>query len=432
MGFIGEIQQCMPARDGRINNVNTFMKILIYGINYSPELTGIGKYTGEMAEWLAANGHKVTVITAFPYYPEWAIHEKYKGKMWFQETINGVKVIRCPLYVPAQVTSVKRIIHEFSFLLGVFPVWFASLFRSKADLVFSIAPPFHLGLLPLLYAKIRKVAFISHIQDLQVDAAKDLGMIKSKAFLNIMFAIERFILRKSTRVSSISEGMKKKILAKNVDPAKFLMFPNWVDEEVIKPLGKEESLRNEFGLSMNDKVILYSGNLGEKQGLEIIINVAQSFADNEEVKFVICGSGGAKEKLTKLADDAQLKNVLFFPLQPYEKLSNLLAIADLHLVLQKASASDLVMPSKLTGILAAGGCPIVTAMPGTSLFEVIHDHNLGILVEPESESGLIAAIAKALSQDLNVYKENARAYTLKYLSKEGILSDFDSEIKRLI
>jgi len=408
------------------------MKILIYGINYSPELTGIGKYTGEMAEWLAEKGHEVTVVTAFPYYPEWAIHKEYKGKLWFRETINGVNVVRCPLYVPENVTSIKRIVHEFSFLLGVFPVWFGSLFRSKVDLVFSIAPPFHLGLLPLLYAKIRKVPFISHIQDLQVDAAKDLGMIKSNAFLNIMFSIERFILKGSTKVSSISEGMKKKILAKNVDASSYLMFPNWVDEDVIKPLSKEDSLRTEFGLSLDDQVILYSGNLGEKQGLEIIIEVAKSFIANKRVKFVICGSGGGKDKLIKMSEDAGLTNVLFFPLQPYDKLSNLLAIADLHLVLQKASASDLVMPSKLTGILAAGGCPIVTALPDTSLYEVINDHNLGILVEPESENGLIAAISEALKQDLNLYKGNARTYTLKYLSKERILSNFDSEIKKLI
>ena len=257
-------------------------------------------------------------------------------------------------------------------------------------------------------------------------------MIKNKTFLNIMFSIEGFILKRSTKVSSISEGMKKKILAKRIDPSRYLMFPNWVDEAVIRPLGKEASLRGEFGLSLADQVILYSGNLGEKQGLEIIISAAKSFVSNRRVKFVICGSGGGKDKLTKMALDAQLDNVLFFPLQPYDKLSNLLAIADLHLVLQKASASDLVMPSKLTGILAAGGCPIVTAMPGTSLYEVIADHNLGILVEPESESALIAAITDGLAQDLNLYKENARNYSKKYLSKEGILSNFDREIRELV
>ena len=225
--------------------------------------------------------------------------------------------------------------------------------------------------------------------------------------------------------------MKRKILAKGIDKSKYLMFPNWVDEQVIKPLSKEESLRLEFGLSLDDQVVLYSGNLGEKQGLEVIVSIAKTFADNSRLKFVICGSGGGKDKLIQLAADAQLSNVLFFPLQPYSKLSNLLAIADLHLVLQKGSASDLVMPSKLTGILAAGGCPVVTALPGTSLYDVINNHKLGILVEPDSESGLISAISNALSQDLEVYKINARKYSMKYLAKDNILSKFNNDILEL-
>lgn len=404
------------------------MRILIYGINYAPELTGIGKYTSEMAEWLASNGHEVTVISALPYYPEWSIHQKYKGRSWFTENINGVKVIRCPLYVPQNVTSMKRILHEFSFLLSIFPIWFASLFQTRFNLVFSIAPPFHLGILPLFYAKLRGASLINHVQDLQVDAAKDLGMIKNKSFLNIMFSIEKFILRRSTKVSSISEGMRKKILAKGINKENYLMLPNWVDENVIKPMTKHESLRNKFGILESERVILYSGNLGEKQGLEIVINVAKSFKADVNLKFVICGSGGGRNRLVKLAEEAMLENVMFLPLQPYNELSNLLAMADLHLVLQKKSASDLVMPSKLTGILAAGGCAIVTAESGTSLYEVVHDNNLGILVMPESEGNLISAIKKALSEDLSIYRKNAREYSKVHLSKDTVLKEFNRQL----
>ncbi|MGD5271785.1 glycosyltransferase, partial [Xanthomonas citri pv. citri] len=137
-----------------------------------------------------------------------------------------------------------------------------------------------------------------------------------------------------------------------------------------------------------DKVILYSGNLGEKQGLEVIIEVALKYYDNKEVYFLIVGSGGGKEKLEQLAKEAGLTQVKFFPLQPYEKLSALLATADVHLVLQKKSAADLVMPSKLTGRLSAGGCSIVTAEPGTSLYTIVEQHKMGILIEPESADAL--------------------------------------------
>ena len=177
------------------------MRILIYGINYAPELTGIGKYTGEMAKWLVSAGHDVSVITAMPYYPEWNIHKEYKGKWCYKETKDGVNVYRCPIYVPQKVDSKKRIIHEFSFLLSSSYRWIAALFKKKYDVVLCINPPFHIGILPYLYSKLRKTILVTHIQDLQIDAAKDLNMLKEGKALKMMFKLERFLLNKSTYVS---------------------------------------------------------------------------------------------------------------------------------------------------------------------------------------------------------------------------------------
>jgi colanic acid biosynthesis glycosyl transferase WcaI len=407
------------------------MRIVIYGINYTPELTGIGKYTGEMCAWLAAQGHEVTVITALPYYPEWRVHEGYRGEMWKKEVIDGVTIYRCPLYVPEKVTSVKRIIHEFSFLASTLPVWLMLLFQKKFDVIFSINPPFHLGLLPLLFSKLTGSKVISHIQDLQVDAARDLGMIKNERFLNLMFDTEKFILKNSAVVSTISTGMQRKIEQKGIPVTKIWQFPNWVDENAIRPLSRAESLRKEFGFTDADRVILYSGNLGEKQGLEVILEAASSFIHDKSVKFVISGTGGGKEKLVNLAKQAGLTNVEFYPLQPYEKLSALLAMADLHLVLQKKSASDLVLPSKLTGILASGGCAIVTALPGTTLHEVISEHQIGILAEPESALALIESINRALHSDIDQIRKNAREYAVKYLSKNSILTQLETKLSAL-
>ncbi|WP_256003324.1 WcaI family glycosyltransferase [Pedobacter deserti] len=409
------------------------MRILIFGINYAPELTGIGKYTGEMASWFANQGHDVHVLAALPYYPEWRVHPNYAGRSWTTEIIENVKVHRVPLYVPRKVTSVKRIIHEFSFFGASIPFWIKSIFSERFDAILCIAPPFHLAVMPWIYTRFRRSVWINHIQDLQVDAAKDLGMIKSQALLRIMFAIERLLLKKGTRVSTISEGMKRKISVKGVPDEKILLFPNWVDSEVIKPLTKDQSLKNEFGFTGRDKIVLYSGNLGEKQGLEVIIRIAQSFSvTDEDVKFVICGSGGGKEKLQGLANSANLKNVLFYPLQPYAKFSALLAMADVHLVLQKSSAADLVMPSKLTGILAAGGCAIVTAQSGTSLHQVVTQHNLGIVVNPEDDKALEIGIRRGLFEENDMFRANARKYAEQYLDKDTLLSKFEMEIKDLL
>ena len=407
------------------------MKILICGINYAPDLTGIGKYTGEMGSWLAKNGHTVDVITGMPYYPQWQINSAYRKKWWHTEYVDGVRVHRCPLYVPGKVSSAKRIMHEFSFLLSTLPIWIKKLFTKKYDVVISVSPPFHLGVLPLLYSKIRGTKIITHIQDLQVDVAKELCMINNRRLLNFMFSMEKFILKGSSAVSTISKGLLKKIKDKGITAANCLLFPNWVDEDIIRPIGKQKSLRNEFGLSQEDKVILYSGNLGEKQGLENIIEAAKSFREDPAVKFVIVGSGGGEIKLKDLVNEAGLTNIFFHPLVSYEKLPALLAMADIHLVLQKKNAADLVMPSKLTSILAAGGCPLVTAPEGSTLYKLIHKNEMGIVVEPDNYQLLAQGIRFALNNSLEKYRINSRYYASRYLSKEAILKNWETILFRL-
>lgn len=405
------------------------MRILVYGINYSPELTGIGKYTSEMTSWLSKQGHDITVVTAMPYYPEWRLHPDYKRKFWHKEIIDGVKVYRCPLYVPARINSVKRIIHEFSFLLAATPLLLMNLFQKKYDLVLSVSPPFHLGLLPLIYSKVRGSKLITHIQDLQVDAAKDLGMINNKQLLNLMFSVEKYFLRNSQVVSTISEGMLANIQKKGIEPGQTCLFPNWVDISFIHPLSKADSLRKAFGYSNDDKIVMYSGNLGEKQGLETLIDVASYFNASSACKFLIVGNGGGRKKLENLAAEAKLTNLKFFPLQSYQDLPALLATPDIHLVLQKKSASDLVMPSKLVSILAAGGFSIVTAVEGSSLYKLVSESETGIIIEPENTALLIKCIEESLKNDLTEFKSNARRYAEGFLAKEPIMKKWEQQLK---
>ncbi|MEM6321268.1 MAG: WcaI family glycosyltransferase [Bacteroidota bacterium] len=407
------------------------MKILFYGINYTPELTGIGKYTGEISTWLAPKGHQVEIITAMPYYPKWKITTKYRKKWWFTEGINGVKVHRTPFYVPKKVTGKSRILHEFSFLLGSQIHWLKMLFR-KPDVIIAICPPFHTGFAALLYGKLWNIPVIYHIQDLQVDAAKDLGIIKNRKLLNLLVKLESWILKRCRLVSTISEGMVKKILAKGIEKEKVLLFPNWVDTSFIQPLPKSASLRKAWGFKEADKIVLYSGNLGEKQGLELLIEVAKQFQVQKDIHFLIVGEGGTKQRLIDLSEQDKLKNIHFYPLQPYEKLSALLATADLHLVLQKRAAADLVLPSKLTSILSVGGVAIVTASAGSTLHEVVDKYEMGILVEPEFIPSLVDGIKKGLTTDTTQISKNARKYAQTFLAKDAILSKFEQDLKTII
>jgi colanic acid biosynthesis glycosyl transferase WcaI len=300
---------------------------------------------------------------------------------------------------------------------------FLLLFRKKYDIVIAVAPPFQLGLIGWLYKTLRGIKFIYHIQDLQIDAAKELGLIKSPGILKLMLTLERFILRNADHVSTISEGMQAKVKAKVNRPIH--LFPNWADTDVFFPVAEQdEAFRCSLNLEPGEKIVLYSGAIGEKQGLEALLEAAKTLEVRPEIKIVICGSGPYKENLIKLAGEMSLTNVIFMPLQPKEDFNRFLNLAHLHLVLQKANASDLVMPSKLTTILAVGGLALVSADKGTSLYKSVNDYNMGMVVEPENVVALADAVVHAIDHPYTEQRNNARQYAENYLNIDRVMARF--------
>jgi colanic acid biosynthesis glycosyl transferase WcaI len=289
--------------------------------------------------------------------------------------------------------------------------------------VISVVPPFHLGLLAVLYKKIRGAKILYHVQDMQIEAARDLNMIKSPKLINLLFKMERYIFKHADVVSSISDGMMNKIQQKAGKDIFF--FPNWVDVTLFHPLEERKLLKTEYGFDATDKIVLYSGAIGEKQGLEAILHAAVKSPD---LKFLICGSGPYKEKLQGLAEEMQLKNVIFFPLQPFEKFNHFLNMADVHLVIQKGNASDLVMPSKLTTILAVGGLALVTANSGTSLHKLVSSYNMGVVVDAEDQEALNEGIRRSVSNGAAEMAKNGRMYAETYLSVGKIMARFEDTV----
>lgn len=408
-------------------------RILLIGGNYAPELTGIGKYNGEMIHWFAQHGLDAMVLTTYPYYPQWSIQPKYKSKShWYSKEvkkhgINVETIFRCPHYVPANPTGLKRFLSDISIFVSIFFALLNIFFKKKYDYVLCVAPPFSLGILGIMYRLIRRSEAIYHIQDLQVDAARDLNMIKSKCVINTLFKIEKFILRHSNIVSTISPGMIIKVEEKCMK--KIRHFPNWVDVNTFYPLHNKAELKAQFGFEISDKIILYSGAIGEKQGLDLIIHTAKKI-NNPNIKFVISGMGPFKESLINQSKSLGLTNVYFLPLQPAEHFNAFLNMADVHLVLQRANASDLVLPSKLTTILAVGGVSIVSAKKGTSLYDIISKSDIGYIVEPDSQLALEQGINIALRKN-NHLSLNARKYACLNLSISFILSQFSEEVFQL-
>ncbi|HEX8356836.1 MAG TPA: WcaI family glycosyltransferase, partial [Segetibacter sp.] len=328
-------------------------------------------------------------------------------------------------YVPKSPSAITRLISEFSFFFTAYLVILVLLFKKKFEFVITVAPPFEMGLLGIFYKKIRGAKFLYHIQDLQVDAARDLAIIKSKSIINIFLAIERFIIKNTDAVSTISRGMIEKVRDKC--DKEVLLFPNWVDTTTFYPLANKSDLKVKYGFRPTDKIVLYSGAIGNKQGLEAILESAQKLEDQPNIKFAICGSGPYKEKLIELKNEMNLSNVIFLPLQPLSEFNSFLNMADVHLVLQKAGASDLVLPSKLSTILSVGGVAIVTANEGTSLYDIMSSTNMGIVIEPENNDALVAALSNVVSTEYDEKSKNARLFAEKNLSTGKILNEFFSK-----
>ncbi|MEP2279881.1 WcaI family glycosyltransferase, partial [Maribacter sp.] len=398
-------------------------RILLIGYNYSPELTGIGKYSGEMMEWLSKKGHECSVITSYPYYPQWKVQAPYNKKKnrYLKENIlvgksqSLIKVYRCPMYVPKKPTGLKRILSDVSFFISALILLIYFLFKKKFDLVISVAPTFLSGVLGAFYKILKNTRHVHHVQDLQIEAALKLGMIKSKYLINILLHVECFIFRNSDRISSISLSMIDKIEKKC--KKKVFYLPNWTDNSLFFPMDNKAELKRKFGYKEEDQIIVYSGAIGEKQGLEIILDSAQEFTQNNHIKFLICGSGPYQLVLKEKASQLNLHNISFLPLQPKEVFNDFLNMVDIHLVIQKANASDLMMPSKLTTILSVGGIALITATENTDLFRLVDSHKMGHLIQPEDKNALTSGINYLISnKKLFTLKENAHIYASQFLS----------------
>jgi colanic acid biosynthesis glycosyl transferase WcaI len=405
------------------------MKVLLYGINFAPELTGIGKYTAEMAAWLSERGHEVSVVTAPPYYPQWRVHEGYSGKRYTSETWHGATVRRAPLWVPARPSGMKRLLHLASFALASVPPLLRQA-ASRPDVVLVVEPALFCAPAAWLAARLCGAKAWLHIQDFEVDAAFELGVLKGNTAKRVAGALERWLMRRFDRVSTISHRMLERTQAKGVDADKLRPLFNWIDLNAIRPRSRMSGYRQELGIGEDALVALYSGNMGGKQGLETLAGVARVLRKHAGLHFLFCGQGPQRASLE--AQCAGLPHVHFLDLQPAERLNELLCTADIHLLPQRAGAADLVMPSKLTGMLASGRPIICAAAPGTELAGVVA--NCGRVVPPENVRAMARAILDLASlpgqrADLG---NAARYYAVANLGIDSVLGRFEQDLAQAV
>lgn len=402
------------------------MKILILGINYAPEPVGIGPYTTGMANHLVAAGHQVTVVCGKPYYPAWRIDPAYAGRKVMQTVEDGVRVVRLPLYVPAMPNGRRRVMHHASFAARAQSAMLAEACRLRPDLVIAIAPSLISALAARTTARLFGAKLWLHVQDFEVEAAFATGLLSDKGMVGrAALGFETWSLH-ADRISTISPQMCAKLLDRGIPADRVIEFRNWASIDQITPLAGPSPYHAEWQID-RPHVALYSGNIANKQGVGIIVDAARLLAQRRDLMFVICGDGPSRTRLMEAT--AGLDNVRFADLQPKERLSDLLGLASVHLLPQIAGAADLVLPSKLTNMLASGRPVVATAMPGTGLAHEVE--GVGLVTAPENAADFAAAITRLLDDDALRAQlgQAARQRGEERWSKATILGNFERELR---
>ena len=401
------------------------MNVLILGINYAPEMVGIGPYTAGMAQHLASAGHAVTVVCAKPYYPQWKVNPAYSGSGQRVSFEEGVRVVRVPTYVPSRPNGARRLAHHASFALRAQLAMIAETRRSRPDVVIGIAPSLMSIVAARDAARRTGAKLWLHIQDFEVEAAFATGLLRDRGVVaDAARKFEKWVVT-ADRVSTISPQMCGKLIEKGVPRDRVVEFRNWANIDEVVPLEGPSPYRTEWGVD-RPHVAIYSGNIANKQGIEIVVEAARLLRHRRDLAFVVCGEGPNRARLVE--QSAGLDNIRFYDLQPRERLSDLLGMASLHLLPQIAGAADLVLPSKLTNMLASGRPVVATAVPGTGIAAEIE--GCGLITPPGDVVTFSAAIERFLDDSLlrQTAGKTARERGVERWSRTSILARFEAQL----
>jgi colanic acid biosynthesis glycosyl transferase WcaI len=400
------------------------VKIHVWGINYSPENIGIAQYNTALCEWLAEHGHAVRMITSFCYYPAWRKLPAEERLLFRTDLMDGVTVHRCWHYVPRRVTTLRRVLHELSFVSTSF---LRMLSLPRPDLIVVISPPLLLGTAAWILSLIKRTKFLFHVQDLQPAAAAALGMIKDRSLLlRALRRLESLAYSKARRVSAITPGMLRHIAATGIPSEKMFLFPNGVEVPDFWRLPEKNLFRQAHGFSPDDFLVVYSGNFGRKQGLHQILEAADLVRERR-IRFILCGDGAEREQLVQQA--ANLHNITFLPLLPEPRYRELLVDADLCLIPQQPGSGSSFFPSKLLKTLAFSA-PVLTITENNSeLHRALSEGGIGRNIPPGSPAQIAAALDD-LSTKPELLREWGRAgfKFVKRFEQSRVLADFGQKL----
>ena len=371
------------------------MKVLVWGINYAPESTGIAPCNVALCEHLRDAGYEPRMLTSCAYYPEWRKRAGDPCRPYRTDTVRGVPVHRCWHYVPAKVSPLKRIVHEGTFVACSF---LRGLVLPRADVMVVVSPPLLLGAAAWALGKVKGVPFVFHVQDLQPDAAVGLGMLKVGRFTKLLYRLEAFAYAKAARVSGICGGMLRAFARKGVSEGKRVLFPNGLHAPDLSELPPAGRWRARQGLGAGDFLAVYSGNLGVKQGLDVLVEAA-ALVKNRRVQIVICGQGSTRDRLVAEIARRRLPNLRLLPLQDDEAYREMMVDADLCVITQQAGTGQFFFPSKLLSALAYSKPVLAVADADSELVLALDEGGFGLRVPAEQPGELAAALDGAAGME---------------------------------
>jgi len=361
------------------------MRILILSQWYPPEPASIPH---AMAHDLIKRGHQALSITGFPNYPSGKIYPGYRQRLWQREALDGVPVLRLPLYPDHSRSGVRRVLNFLSFATS------ASLLgpalSGPADVMYVYHPPLTIGLPAWWIGLLRRVPFIYEIHDMWPETLMATGMMRSRMVLTMLNRLARFIYNRAAAITVISPGFKRNLIAKGVPADKIHVISDWADEDLYRPLPPDQALAAEHGLAGRFNIV-YAGNMGFAQGLDTVIEAAQQFSDLPEVQFVLIGDGVDEARLRQMVVQRQVSNVRFLGRQPAERMPGFFALADLLLVhLKRDPLFEITIPSKTLAYMACGR-PILMAVAGDAA-DVVRGAGAGLTCAPQDPKALADAV----------------------------------------
>lgn len=407
------------------------MKILVVSLYYEPDqCQGNGPLVRALCEDWAAAGHEVTVVTSFPHYNCDAVWPEYRGRLWQRDRLGKIRVLRSYIHVSARKTGLARLLNYFSFNVSS---TLGGLSVERPDVIFAMSPPLTIGLTAYLLGKLKGVPYCYNVQDIWPEAAVRLGMLRGKRMIRFWEGVEKFIYRHSRRIFAISDEFSENLQGKGVPAAKIEVIPNFVDTDFIRPLPRRNAFATRHGLT--DKfVVLYAGNVGLSQGLEVVLDAAELLRNQPDVLFQIVGAGSSKAELIAEAVRRQLPNVRFLPLQEEAEVPELYAACDVALIPLRRGLAQNSVPCKTYSIMSSARPYIASVDEGSNVWKLTGRVDCGVCIAPEDAQALAQAVLQLRADEKRRRQMglNGRAYVELHFAREVVTQRYRQVLEELV